>query len=613
MTRRSTICGELAALFSVLTIGFAQPAAAGGLSFVEFHAASNMVNEGIRNAERMVVSPDGENVYTASVAEDSVGVWTRNLTTGELTFLEIEEDGVGGVDGIDKPVTVAVSPDGNCVYAAGEQEGKVAVFSRSGINGALTFVEVKEEGVGGVVGMDRPAALVVSPDDLHVYVTGRDGPPGAVGTVVAFSRTPPACALTYVETETGDGTGLGKEGGQLAISADGAHLYVGGTILANEENRGAVNVLSRNAVTGVLTFVEREYDGNNGVVDLANRVRAITVSPDGTSVYATSGEDDSVVVFSRNAGTGDITFVESQRDGGGVNDGLKVPTALAVSPDNTYLFVVANGDESVAVYRRDTTTGGLRFLEVQKDPLIDPPNEVIQGAHGMALSPNGASLYAGNRGLTVFDVDICGNGNVGSDEHCDDGNLVGGDGCSASCRLELCGPVPSAGCRGTAPLAAALKVKNLSPDKKDQMQWKWNKGDATTFADFGDPTTTTSFVICIYDSSANPQPLSVNAAPADGTCKKGKPCWKVSTGAYKYNDGLLTPDGLQVGQMKEGLVNGTAKMQFKGKSINLVPPALPLTLPVTVQVKDTANGICWESVHTAADLNDTSQFKSKGD
>ena len=33
----------------------------------------------------------------------------------------------------------------------------------------------------------------------------------------------------------------------------------------------------------------------------------------------------------------------------------------------------------------------------------------------------------------------CGNGVVEAGEQCDDGNLVAGDGCSASCRLEVCG------------------------------------------------------------------------------------------------------------------------------------------------------------------------------
>src|SRR3989449_2929772 len=36
-------------------------------------------------------------------------------------------------------------------------------------------------------------------------------------------------------------------------------------------------------------------------------------------------------------------------------------------------------------------------------------------------------------------VGDCGNGVVDPGEQCDDGNLVAGDGCSASCRLEVCG------------------------------------------------------------------------------------------------------------------------------------------------------------------------------
>ena len=613
MTRPSTILASAAAVVALLasTVS-APPAIAGGLSFVQYlPPPTPPTNQGLRNAETMTVSPDGLNVYTASNQEDSIGVYTRNGVTGALTFLEVQEDGTGGVDGLRNTTGVAVSPDGKCVYGTGSQEDKLAVFSRNGVTGALTFVEVQEDGIGPVTGLRRPTAVAVSPDDKHVYVAAHSMGNGGA-TVVAFSRTPPACALTFLEAEAGDGSGLGKDAAAFAISADGAHLYVAGSFFVGGDLQGAVNVLSRNAVTGLLTFVEREYDGNNGVEHLANRVRTVAVSPDGFSVYAGSGDDNAVVVFSRNAGTGDITFLEAQRDGG-VNDGLKVPTALAVSPDDRYLYVVAHGEEAVSVFRRDTTTGALRFLEVKKDPFVDPPNDDrLAAVQGAALSPAGDHLYAGNKGLVVFAVDACGNGSIGADEECDDGNLVGGDGCSPTCRIDLCGPAPSGGCRGAASAGASLKIKNLSPDKKDQLQFKWGHGDATTLAEYGSPTTTTGYVVCIYDSSANPQPLYTAAAPADGICKSGKPCWKASTSSYKYNDGLLTPDGMQGVQLKEGLVNGKASIQFKGKSINLLPPALPLTLPVTVQVKNTATGVCWEAVYSTAD-NGPEQFKAKSD
>jgi len=59
--------------------------------------------------------------------------------------------------------------------------------------------------------------------------------------------------------------------------------------------------------------------------------------------------------------------------------------------------------------------------------------------------------------------------------------------------------------------------------------------------------------------------------------------------------------------------NGKAKISIKGRGINLLPPTLPLTLPVTVQVKDTQTGICWDAVFTTADENDGDGFKAKGD
>src|SRR4029079_17585345 len=104
-------------------------------------------------------------------------------------------------------------------------------------------------------------------------------------------------------------------------------------------------------------------------------------------------------------------------------------------------------------------------------------------------------------------------------------------------------------------LKAAFKIKDRTPDKNDQLQFKWNSGDATLLTEYGDPTTTATYVLCVYDASANPQPLLQLAAPAGGICKNGKPCGKSNANNYKYNDGLLTPDGVQIVQLKEGLVN----------------------------------------------------------
>jgi len=195
---------------------------------------------------------------------------------GELAFVEMQQDGVGGVDGLDVAASVAASPDGNHVYVAGYADDAVAVFSRSVITGGLTFVETQQDGVGGVDGLDGATSIAISPDGRHVYVTGRED--------------------------------------------------------------GAVAVLSRSVVTGGLTFVEMQKDGVGGV-DGLNQAASVAVSPDGDHVYAVGYYDHAVAVFSRSVVTGGLTFVEVQKDGVGGVDGLAGTEWVTVSPDGNHVYV----------------------------------------------------------------------------------------------------------------------------------------------------------------------------------------------------------------------------------------------------------------------------------
>jgi 6-phosphogluconolactonase (cycloisomerase 2 family) len=208
---------------------------------------------------------------------------------GSLTFVEQDKDGVGGVDGLRGASGVAASPDGAHVYVTGLLDDAVATFSRNASTGALSFVEQDKDGVGGVEGLDAAAGVAASPDGAHVYVAGVND-----DAVATFSRDPATGALTFVELDK-DGVG-GIEGldGALGIAAppDGAHVYVTGAV------DDAVATFSRDPATGALSFVEQDKDGIAGVDGLDNAVR-IAASPDGAHVYVTGREDDSVATFSR--------------------------------------------------------------------------------------------------------------------------------------------------------------------------------------------------------------------------------------------------------------------------------------------------------------------------
>ena len=132
------------------------------------------------NPAFIVLSPDGKHAYITvrvspfSGAPDRVEVYARNATTGILSFVEAHLDDVDGVDGIDFAQAITLSPDGSHVYVAGLGDNAIAVFSRDAVSGALTFVEVQRDGIGGVDGLDGIWCVVVSPDGAHVYSAAVD-------------------------------------------------------------------------------------------------------------------------------------------------------------------------------------------------------------------------------------------------------------------------------------------------------------------------------------------------------------------------------------------------------------------------------------------------------
>lgn len=178
-----------------------------------------------------------------------------------------------------------------------------------------------------------------------------------------------------------------------------------------------------------------------------------------------------------------------------------------------------------------------------------------------------------------------------------------------------CGPGPAAGCRLASAGKAFLQIKDSTNDFKDQLKWKWANGDATDLADFKNPVGGTAGCrVCLYDSSGSGQPLAVMDVAAGGMCGT-KPCWKaMGDKGFKYKDKAAVAGGVQQVKLKAGAA-GKAQVQTKAKGAALPTPALPLTLPVTVQllIEDGLSTECWQTTYTGTPLkNDSAQFKAKG-
>ena len=338
----------------------------GFLTFIE--AESLTLVEALYGVSGLAVSPDGAHLYATGQYDDAIAAFTRNPTTGALTYVDVLRDGnVQGlltIDGLDGAESVVVSPDGAHVYVAGFNDGAVAVFARNPATGQLTFMEThKDASLGGTAsGLLGASTLILSADGGDLYVASFTS-----DAVAHFKRDTVGASPTYgkltFQSAVVDGgvqgplTINGLDGAaSLRLSPNGNHLYVAGAV------DKAIAVFSRDGGTGALTFVEAKVDGQGGVNGL-DGVNSLAVSVDGQNVYATGAAEDALAVFSRNDVTGAITFQNMLVDGVNGIDGLDGVSSVQVSYDGRYVFAGGYLDDSLDVFGRDPVNGNLALLE----------------------------------------------------------------------------------------------------------------------------------------------------------------------------------------------------------------------------------------------------------
>jgi 6-phosphogluconolactonase (cycloisomerase 2 family) len=170
------------------------------------------------------LSSYGANLYAACCVQSAVSVFARNKGTGRLMLREVEADQGSNDLGISGIHSVAVSPDGDFVYATGQNDDAVAIFKRNHRTGVLTFAEVVAQGLDGVDGLYGALWVTVSPDGKRVYVASTID-----NAVAAFERDRKTGALTFLQKAKGaPGRDCLAFARGVAVSPDGTSVYVAG-------------------------------------------------------------------------------------------------------------------------------------------------------------------------------------------------------------------------------------------------------------------------------------------------------------------------------------------------------------------------------------------------
>jgi DNA-binding beta-propeller fold protein YncE len=217
---------------------------------------------------------------------------------------------------------------------------------------------------------DQPAQLAISPDGRFAYASDYTN-------AFAFARNPDTGDLSAIDSYRATG------GGTTELSPDGRTLYVASTVFAT------IMQFSRNTATGALTPIG-EYDSGKPR-NAAREFQDIEFTHDGLSAYASDG--GLIELVARDPDTGVLTRRSELRTGDPAAPGLKHPSAIELSADERFLYVLQGFDDPLLVLARGNDGGLTQVQQLPNDPY----------ATDLALSPDGHRLYAGPIGPVTFD------------------------------------------------------------------------------------------------------------------------------------------------------------------------------------------------------------------
>jgi 6-phosphogluconolactonase (cycloisomerase 2 family) len=341
----------------------------------------------------LVVSPDGKNIYVPTNWRGGALIsFSRDTTTGQVAHMQAIKNGQGGADGLARPWRITMSNEdgkGKSVYVASGGSSAVSVFSRNTSTGVLTYLELQK---GGVTwnGLQNCCAVALSPADQqkqqkHLYAVGHDD-----NTLVVFSRNLANGAsygqLTFVQVLRNDQGGLAGflAPQNLAVTPDGKQVFV----LA--EGSDTLFIFNRNATTGQLSLAKAWKNKTEGLTGLVAPMQILFTSS-GLDAYIAC-RNYGVVVLGRANANNSFTVLEQHANGTTWDWCLGGARGLALSADETRLYVAASGDHSLTAYVRDPVTGRIGKV-AQARQWINGLRE-FTWPQAVAFSTGGTQSYA---------------------------------------------------------------------------------------------------------------------------------------------------------------------------------------------------------------------------
>lgn len=334
-----------------------------------------------------VVAANEMTVWLGTGGPNALGIYRTTLdpASGKLTPPVLAAE-------IAAPGFLTLSPEGRFLYSlAGTDGGSVAAF-RIGENQSLELINTVVTGDGGAshLALDRTGKILFSAQygggSVSSYAVNDDGSIGKRTALIEHEGsgpnedrqkgphphwvgTDPDNRFLFVPDLGADkiviyridhekksiaphGHGTAVPGGgprHMKFSSDAKFAYVLNELLLS------VTVFAYDAEGGTLNPIQTIETLAESEQEVPNKASEIRIHPNGKFVYAANRGHDSIAVFSRDAQTGKLTFVELESIRG------CWPRNFNIDPSGKWLIAGGRYSNTLSVFLVDDQTGNLIF------------------------------------------------------------------------------------------------------------------------------------------------------------------------------------------------------------------------------------------------------------
>ncbi len=396
----SPICLKFIASF--LVVNAAHLASAAPLGYVDFLADDISGIESLACTEQVIYSPDNKFSYSSSFCDDAINTFSRNVSTGKLTFVSSLIGNKVTGEGLSNVESLVMHPSGKYVFAYGitgkpsstqfPYHRTIYVYDRDSTTGLLSF---KSELVGSLMG--DAWNMRISSDGHYLYVGsqyGIDVLSVSGNGLLTVSQSLPKLSKLYSNSSVRS----------MLLSADEKFVYVGSV------SSNTIIWYARDPVSGALSYAGELQP--SGVSSGGNAIDSMGLSHDGKSLYIFLEPDSSTNTVLRHysiASDGSLAFAnEYISTPASAGEEFYCPSELIVSRNNRLVYFIDGCADNLQVWLRDTVTGGLSYIgaeEEEKTSNNNIPRNAFAQINNLSFSEDGWFLGAAvDRGVTTMDL-----------------------------------------------------------------------------------------------------------------------------------------------------------------------------------------------------------------